>query len=337
MFNECLHRNRGQANNSLARLRSTSNAARLRCRQDYACLPTATVIHLPNEGKTLFVRHEEPEDRMTEDTTSSDMNEAVQPLKSTETPSKGVEVSALEQAMRDDIRKWAWGLLIFGTVSILLSGFLDPIWGGMLIIGGIVGFFVKKRGAFVVFGSVLILAALMNISSFKPGWIVLGVLQIYCAIQEFLRFRRYSEVRVTAGCSPAAPVVRGEKHSRLGLASLLLFSMAILSGVSSLVWAAIDVALHGIPDSPAQTPVVGVLLLLGCPLFAFVGTGVGIGGIAQRGRKRLLAIIGLSLNASLVIIVGGLIAMAPQGPSENEGDGSVDRDRDAPCLPLPRH
>ena len=42
--------------------------------------------------------------------------------------------SPARELMEAELRKWGVGLLVIGGLSIALSGFLDPIWGGGLII-----------------------------------------------------------------------------------------------------------------------------------------------------------------------------------------------------------
>ncbi len=258
---------------------------------------------------------------MTNDRTGDALNEVVQPAPAAEVPDAKMAAIALKQSMLADIKQWSWGLLIVGTVSILLPGFLDPIWGGMLMVGGIVGFFVKRRGSFIAFGVVLILAALMNILSFEPGWIAFGALQIYWAIGEFRKYRRYAGVWAEADGVQQEPVVRVERHSRLGIASLLLSGLGVAAAVAFTVSSAVNVALSGVsPDLTTPVPVLIILIGFCCPLFLLCGVGTGIGGIAQRRRRRPLAIAGLCINVLVLALVITLLSILPPLP-EAPNDG----------------
>ncbi|MBN1270092.1 MAG: hypothetical protein JXB04_10920 [Kiritimatiellae bacterium] len=88
-----------------------------------------------------------------------------------------------------------------GLASIVLPQFLDPVWGGLLIILGILALAIRKRGMFIVIGVGLILAGILNILvtalTFREegttgGWAVMGAFQIYWGIAEILKFRKYA-------------------------------------------------------------------------------------------------------------------------------------------------
>lgn len=102
--------------------------------------------------------------------------------------------AARRAAMQKDLKGWCVALIIIGVVSIVLSGFLDPIWGGVLIAAGIAGFLIRHRGMFIVYGVVLMLAAMMNIITGRPGWVVFGILQAWWSVQEFRKFSKYAGV-----------------------------------------------------------------------------------------------------------------------------------------------
>jgi hypothetical protein len=102
--------------------------------------------------------------------------------------------SAARQEMETELRKWGVGLCAIGGISILLSGFLDPVWGGALIVLGLLSFVIRKSGMFIVFGCVLLLAGLMNLLGGgleSGGWAIFGVLQVFWGVQEFRRFAKF--------------------------------------------------------------------------------------------------------------------------------------------------
>jgi hypothetical protein len=95
--------------------------------------------------------------------------------------------------MRKDLQSWGIGLLLVGVVSIIFSGFLDPIWGVLLIVVGILTLAIKARGMFILIGILLTLAGIMNMFG-GGGWLAFGVLQIYLGIMEFVKYGKYANV-----------------------------------------------------------------------------------------------------------------------------------------------
>jgi len=96
-----------------------------------------------------------------------------------------------EFGMQSEINSWSWGLLAMGVISLLLSWFLNPAWGVVLIGTGIAAMMVKKRFMFIVFGVVLVFAGITNLSV-GGGWMLFGGLQCYWGIQEFIKYSAYS-------------------------------------------------------------------------------------------------------------------------------------------------
>jgi hypothetical protein len=105
-------------------------------------------------------------------------------------------------------------------------------------------------------------------------------------------------------------------HSGVGVASFITglgVLFMILAGFGLVVMAAVQS-----PNSRDPPPMawMGILLLIGASIFALVGTGLGIGALCQRRRKKVLGIIGLSLNGLALlgglalVLVGVMAAMA---------------------------
>lgn len=95
--------------------------------------------------------------------------------------------------MRKDLQAWGYGFLAVGVASIIFSGFLDPIWGGLLILVGILNLTIKARGMFILIGIILLVAGLMNLLG-GGGWLVFGIFQIYLGIMEFVKYGKYAVV-----------------------------------------------------------------------------------------------------------------------------------------------
>ena len=131
----------------------------------------------------------------------SDKPTAPPPLPSqfghTENMSAEPRYSPVRQEMEAELKKWGIGLCAIGGLSVLLSGFLDPVWGVILIVLGGLSFVVRKCGMFIVFGCVLLLAGIMNLTSGGSGgsmWAVFGIFQVLWGLQEFQRFGKFRKM-----------------------------------------------------------------------------------------------------------------------------------------------
>jgi hypothetical protein len=96
-------------------------------------------------------------------------------------------------------------------------------------------------------------------------------------------------------------------HSGLGIASL---AIAVATGLALLVLITIAAVLEGRPggmpeDSPT-TIIIGALAI-GCLLVCLLGLALGIAGLVQQGRDKVLAVLGVVFNGGLIV---GVIALA---------------------------
>jgi hypothetical protein len=94
--------------------------------------------------------------------------------------------------MLKDLSSWGGGLILIGIAHIVFSSFLDPGWGVILIILGVLVLAIKTRAMFVVIGLGLWLAAYGNLTAGISGfWFIFGIMQIYWGLQEMVKFLRY--------------------------------------------------------------------------------------------------------------------------------------------------
>ena len=108
--------------------------------------------------------------------------------------------------MKKELCSWGFGLIGIGVVSIVLPEFLDPIWGVILIVMGVLTLVIRQRGMFIVIGIALLMAGIMNIMAgiMNPmgtslgGWSVFGFFQLYWGAKEICKFWVYapSEARL---------------------------------------------------------------------------------------------------------------------------------------------
>ena len=99
------------------------------------------------------------------------------------------------------------------------------------------------------------------------------------------------------------------KHSGMGMASLAIgvivgimeMALVVIAGVMSA-----KAGPRGMDEKAPATIALG-LLLLGGLLLALLGAALGVAGCLQPNRKRLFAILGLSINGLILLIVVGLM------------------------------
>jgi hypothetical protein len=93
-------------------------------------------------------------------------------------------------------------------------------------------------------------------------------------------------------------------HSGVGVASFIIGILVLLLGLAGMglaVVAAVQAQRSGHPPAAAM---VGGMLIIGAVILALAGTGLGIGGVCQRHRKKVFGIIGLCING--LALLGGL-------------------------------
>lgn len=95
------------------------------------------------------------------------------------------------QELKRELRSWGIGLIILAIVQFLFAGFLDPMWGILIGILGILNLLIPYRGMFIVNGIVLIIAGILNASA-GSGWKFFGMLQFIWGIQEIRKYSEYA-------------------------------------------------------------------------------------------------------------------------------------------------
>ena len=102
-----------------------------------------------------------------------------------------------------------------------------------------------------------------------------------------------------------APKVTQPKHAAFGVGS---FVISILNGALLLILTVTAAVMDekGITEDDTEMQVVGILIL-GSILLAVIGSLLGVVSCFQKDKKRVLGIIGLTLNA--LSVLGGIILM----------------------------
>ncbi|HII07356.1 MAG TPA: hypothetical protein HA349_08625 [Methanotrichaceae archaeon] len=99
--------------------------------------------------------------------------------------------------MKRDIRVWGSVLVAIGIFGIMLSGFLDPVWGIILVIFGASALGIQERSMFIPLGMALLFAGLINVSAGGFGIeSIFGLLMIVLGAQEIRTIRTYAPTAV---------------------------------------------------------------------------------------------------------------------------------------------
>ena len=89
----------------------------------------------------------------------------------------------------EDLRGWGMQLIAVGVLHWLLSGFLDPLWGALLIGLGATNLLVRRRGMYLINGGALFVAGLWNILGGQFGlWAIFGLMQLFWGAQTMAKY-----------------------------------------------------------------------------------------------------------------------------------------------------
>lgn len=109
------------------------------------------------------------------------------------------------------------------------------------------------------------------------------------------------------------------KHSGLGIASFVLaISVLVLTFVLVVIAGVMEASTPGGMDEESPELIVVGLAIIGMVVLNVVAFGLGIGGMFQKDRKKLYAVLGMSF-ATLTVI--GTIALILFGLSIEAGGG----------------
>jgi hypothetical protein len=95
------------------------------------------------------------------------------------------------------------------------------------------------------------------------------------------------------------------RHSRAGIASVMLGGLCLIALFLSLQVRAGGAAGTSPDLSPFAARIIG-LSCLACPV---LGAALGVVGLLSKERKRLTAIIGLSLNGVILVLLAVMVAI----------------------------
>lgn len=98
--------------------------------------------------------------------------------------------------MKRELRNWGIGLIVLGVAHFVLTGFLSPVWGAIILVVGVLNLLIPHRGMFIVNGLALLLVGGLNIFAGEIGtWTAFGILQLVWGVQEIRKFGQYASAK----------------------------------------------------------------------------------------------------------------------------------------------
>ncbi len=203
-----------------------------------------------------------------------------------------------------------WLIFLFIRRSLVRGGTHGAVVSAVGIVGAIIFIVTSLTGLLVVPTDA---GYEVNLTCVGMNLFVMGV--VYLDGMARLRRRRSGAVGGEAEASAEEEVQDGEtygsaRHSGLGIAS---FTMSVILCV---LWffvlaggaAAYDAASDGTGEGSLALGLLG-LLMIALALLNMLGAALGIAGLAQRNRKKILAMVGLVLNLGGLLLVGTSIIL----------------------------
>jgi hypothetical protein len=234
---------------------------------------------------------------------------------------KKSDVEQVPADMDESLKKWGIGLIILGVIHILATQFLDPIWGGIIIILGILNLVIKKRGMFIANGIALLLVGFLNIVSGLVDepvnffWSFFGAAQLFWGIKEIRKYKFYEKEDIpkqnkiiedmsTTSFQTSDLFQSKLKHSGFGIAS---FSISCIAFILIILIFVVSVYLNIVnPDAfDEEGPgviFIGAIMVLDIFL-VLIGTGLGITGILEKGKRKVFSVLGLVFNGVFLVLL----------------------------------
>jgi tetratricopeptide (TPR) repeat protein len=202
-----------------------------------------------------------------------------------------------KRPMQQEIRSWGFLMLALGIMQIITVGFLDPAWEIMLFLVGAASFFFMDPAMFVVYGVIISWAAITNISSGKPGW-VLFIFQIALTVLIFRKYFQYRKEQASLTDTDlerwiATQKERAKVANLLPVASCLFGILAVVSMAASWLLRFLSFRPGSFPTSPSVT-------------LAVLGLSSSLGALLNGVPRNRMSIIGAILSTMVLSLSLGM-------------------------------
>ena len=221
-------------------------------------------------------------------------------------------LEAAHTAMLKEIRSWSYWSLGLGALHIIASGFLDSSWGILLIIVGLASFYFRTASILIIYAVTLTWAALSNLASMNPEWMLFALFQIFLAIRVFLNYRHFRNtedmlIQNSVNVAGNSPLVAKQRAAKSFPWIGALFSCSSILGIAALF--AFTIALAAIYGLNSEPPVIYSLLIGILETLGVLGFSVSLASLLSKHTPKALPIIGL-VAGSLIMILWLLLSLS---------------------------
>jgi hypothetical protein len=204
-------------------------------------------------------------------------------------------------------------MVIWGVVSIVVSSALDPTWGIVLIVIGVLSWFIKVPAMFVIYSVFLIGAAVSNGIAAVTGvgiwWLALSLFQVIISFTIIRAYRKYRKIPLLElyeeGNWPADLDQPQNEFQITGRFAIASFILAMISGVllSCTLLGAFMAAVIAITTEGSYLP--SQLLMWvesGAVNIAWLAVALSVAAILSKNTRRGWAIAGLVIGGLVLIV-----------------------------------
>lgn len=231
--------------------------------------------------------------------------------------------------IKSDIRGWGIGFIIIGIIHIVVP-VLDPVWGGLLIVLGVLELFIQRRGMYILNGLIIIGAGIGNlvtaIAAGGGGWAGFAGLQFLWGVNEFRKFFKY-QTRAPAGLATVAGDVStsvqprgvGIESTQAGVVSAESIQPKVttvesgkpqVAGILSIVSGSIGLLFWGIGFiATVATAPLNIGLCLAYAIALIVAVVAILGGVYSIKRVRWGLVLASAICAVFIFLPLGLPAV----------------------------
>jgi hypothetical protein len=200
------------------------------------------------------------------------------------------ETHPLVLSVKKDIQGWGKALIFIGILSFIFSGFLDFLWGVILVILGIISFFILEPAMYIIFGCVIIMLGIINSLTTSTGWSVYSLFQFiigFFILRSYFNYREYYKIV-------------HQKSSKFFIMSIVLFFMSLATLIGSLTMASM-----GYQEAKS----IEIIFQLSSYL-AIIGTATGLASILTEKIFKLFPIVMTILNFIVFLAFVAIMMMS---------------------------
>lgn len=215
-----------------------------------------------------------------------------------------------------NIRSWAISLLVWGGLSLVAGGMLDPIWGLMLIALGIISFRIKIPSIFLIYCVILAGASITNLFAALSGggawFLLLGAvfIQVVASIRTYADYRKFRQLPLKeiyeAGHWPENTPKPQDEARILNIFAVASFILGIISiSMLSLFFLTIFI-LALLPEFNYESTLILDWIALGAVGLAWFGVGFSLSAIISGNDRKMWAIAGIIISGLVLLVEIGL-------------------------------